>query len=460
MFPVSIPAASVYATLLVALCFVGAKAPERLRRLAWSLVTLLAMMAGGAATWFIFLQFFVLHGLCLYCMAVHTIGLVILTIVLLSRPIPTRWALRFSGVAMAGISVLIAGQLLVEPPPSFEIETYADDTPTDSTENEELFILGPVDDTDVMELVLPEETVPQEDSSDTSQSDAQTVENPNTGSSKVNRTSDTVTSSPERSEIDLISNKKSTHAPQPSLTPVPGEETDSSDLKAEGKPAEEKETEEKEAEKKPAGEKKAVATPKRLLTVLGGRARLDIKGRPIVGSPDAKYILVELFDYTCKHCRELHGHLEVACKRYGDQLAVLTLVVPLNTRCNSAIRNTSYEHRNACDLARCALAVWRHKPDEFAAYHAWLFAPYNGRSPADARAKAAALVGQKTLNKELNGSVLDEYLKQHAGLYLRAGKGPIPKLMCDKFTLSGQVYSADSLCRQLEQHLDLKRQDR
>ena len=113
--PVSIPAAAIYATLLATLCFVGAGVPVKVRRAAWSIVTLLALMAGGAAVWFMFLQLFVLHGLCLYCVTVHLTGMVILTVVLLTRPLPANWMLRLSGVAMLGIGTLVAGQVLVEP---------------------------------------------------------------------------------------------------------------------------------------------------------------------------------------------------------------------------------------------------------------------------------------------------------------------------------------------------------
>jgi hypothetical protein len=111
-------------------------------------------------------------------------------------------------------------------------------------------------------------------------------------------------------------------------------------------------------------------------------------------------------------------------------------------------------------LARYSLAVWRHNPQAYEAYHDWLFEPFGGRGPAEARTRAAQLIGPEKLDEELRGKTLDIYLNQHAGLYKRAGKGSIPKLMGPQFTIPGQVFSADSLCRQLEQYLALERRDR
>ena len=197
------------------------------------------------------------------------------------------------------------------------------------------------------------------------------------------------------------------------------------------------------------------AAVSRVISVLDGR-RLDIKGRPLIGSPAAKHVLVELFDYTCVHCRTLHKNLHQVQSLYGEQLAVLTLPLPLNAQCNSAVVGTSYVHRDACDLARCALAVWRRKPEAFPQYHNWLMGAPNGRTPAEARARAAQLIGQDMLRQELGGTVLDVYFEQHAGLYRRANKGALPQLMSSAFTLKGEVGFAE-LCRLLEEKLHVRR---
>ena len=47
--------------------------------------------------------------------------------------------------------------------------------------------------------------------------------------------------------------------------------------------------------------------------------RLDLDEQIILGSPDAPYLIAEMFDYACHHCRRLHGHVKKAQQRYGDQ---------------------------------------------------------------------------------------------------------------------------------------------
>jgi hypothetical protein len=408
--------------------------------MAWSTVTLVAMMAAGSAIWFMYLQFFVLHGICLYCMAAHLIGLTILGLVLFSRPLLIRALGKLAGVAALGVTVLVAGQVMYEPP--ITVETYADDA-GGASEGETLIISPVEEEAEVMEFALPEEVMPETETDDDEDSPEQTADTPDAGSSKMQPT-------PDESEVDFISSKRASQSPQPSLSPLPASQQDDADVETNA------EADENGSDKREASED-AAETTRRMVTVLGGRARLSIKGRPILGSPNAKYILVELFDYTCKHCRGLHQHLETVRERYGDQIAVLPMVVPLNTDCNSVIRTTSYHHRNACELARYSLAVWRRKPEQYAAYHDWLFEPSGAQSPDKARARAIAIIGQETLEKELDGTAIDIFLRQHAGLYQRAGKGPIPKLMGAKFTIPGQVYSADSLARQLEQYLALPR---
>ena len=50
---------------------------------------------------------------------------------------------------------------------------------------------------------------------------------------------------------------------------------------------------------------------------------------PILGSPDAQVVLLELFDYTCGSCQEMGQRVASARKRYGNNLAVVILPVSL-----------------------------------------------------------------------------------------------------------------------------------
>lgn len=44
----------------------------------------------------------------------------------------------------------------------------------------------------------------------------------------------------------------------------------------------------------------------------------DVEGRPTVGSPDARYTLVEFADFQCPHCRTAFGQLVAFAKRRPD----------------------------------------------------------------------------------------------------------------------------------------------
>ena len=450
--PVSVPAVLLYATMLAACCCIGPKATSGLRRIAWSTVTALSVMAAGAAIWFTALQWFVIGGLCVYCVAAHAGAVIIATIVLCARPMAKRARLRLSSVGAVGLSVLIAGQLLVEPPPSYEVEDYADAPAEPASEGDDSFLLGPVDGSEVLSLDAPPaesydsdvagDTAPHETELPDARASQATSQEPDASSQPA--------SGPFGRDLDLISGNGTLRWPVPSLSPMPDEQPDAN-------------VSEEQSEEQPepnVNKQQTSPRPSRVITVLNGRARLDIYGRPIIGSPEAKHVLIELFDYTCPHCRKMHECMKVAQQRYGDQLSLVTLPLPLNARCNSAITSTSYKHRDACELARYSLAVWRRNRKVYPHYHDWLFQTYNARSAAEARAKAAELIGQEALSQELASGVLDVYLKQHAILYQRASRGPIPKLMSPQFTVKGQPNSAEALCGILQRRLQLQRQDR
>ncbi len=58
---------------------------------------------------------------------------------------------------------------------------------------------------------------------------------------------------------------------------------------------------------------------------------IDPHAVPLVGSPDAPYVVTLLFDYKCPHCQQLHFMLDEAIRRYGGKLAFALCPAPLNT---------------------------------------------------------------------------------------------------------------------------------
>jgi uncharacterized membrane protein len=59
---------------------------------------------------------------------------------------------------------------------------------------------------------------------------------------------------------------------------------------------------------------------------------IDPHAVPLVGSPDAPYVVTLLFDYKCPHCQQMHFLLGEAIRRYGGKLAFALCPAPLNTR--------------------------------------------------------------------------------------------------------------------------------
>lgn len=190
---------------------------------------------------------------------------------------------------------------------------------------------------------------------------------------------------------------------------------------------------------------------RRLVTISGNRTTLDVRQWPLLGNPDAKYVFVEMFDYTCPHCQATHQALLGAMQQYGSDLAVIALPVPLDSSCNHAAPENNSFHTDSCETTRISIALWRVNPKQFEHFHSWMF--QTRRSAAEARQYAGQLVGQEALNKELSQQWAGKYLAKHIELYQRAGGGSVPKLLFPKSTLTGEVNNTATLVSIIEREL-------
>src|SRR5581483_3162661 len=102
-------------------------------------------------------------------------------------------------------------------------------------------------------------------------------------------------------------------------------------------------------------------------------AAVDPRAAPLLGRPDARYIVTVLFDYQCPHCQQLHFMLDEAIRRYGGKLAFALCPTPLCSACNPYIHSSSNAFNDSCELARIALAVWVARRDAFAEFDHWMF---------------------------------------------------------------------------------------
>ena len=82
IMPVSGLAVGVYLALLIASLFIGQATETPIRRLAWSVMLILAGSVAGSAIWFTILQKWIIGDFCLYCMTTHITGLLLAVLVI------------------------------------------------------------------------------------------------------------------------------------------------------------------------------------------------------------------------------------------------------------------------------------------------------------------------------------------------------------------------------------------
>lgn len=467
--PVSLPAFALYASLLAVLCFVHQNTPPRLLQHIWQALMVGGTMAGLAAVWFIGLQLFAIQHFCVYCLVAHSCGLTIAGIVWWLRPLDLRQMTAAGSAAAFGLLVLITGQLLTPEPQTYivehfdDVQEFAANSAESESDDEEQLFAAPDDDIfappgDVFEAPSPisdsppaidaDEVVSDEESrqdsapqpsgkteeaakADQSVDDKKAVENDTRGTDSVEHSSPRVAASlllffsPSMSSTLQMLNVQS---------------VESLDEKEQQEP--------KDADTAESVE--AVSPEPRIISAAGGRFRLNAAQWPILGKPTAKFVVVEMFDYTCPHCRNSHRTLKEAFRKYGDDLAIIALAVPLNPACNSSATSRSAQNADACELARISIAVWRVAPDRFREFHDWLFDGGRNRTAAEARKHADQLVGKDLLQKELSQKTASEYISRHVELYRKVGAGSVPKLLFPKSSMTGEVNSLSAISRAIE----------
>jgi uncharacterized membrane protein/protein-disulfide isomerase len=187
----------------------------------------------------------------------------------------------------------------------------------------------------------------------------------------------------------------------------------------------------------------------------------DYKNVPIIGSPDAPYVVNLLFDYKCPHCQRLHFMLSEAVQRYAGKLAFVICPAPLNPSCNPYIPKEVEEYKNSCELAKIGMAVWLAGRDVFPDFENWMFTFESGdlwrpRSLEAAKAKAIEMVGQEKFEKAINDQWIDKYIQTSVSIYgqtIKDGKGGVPRLVYGSRWVIPQPYDVDELMTILQNSL-------
>jgi uncharacterized membrane protein len=197
----------------------------------------------------------------------------------------------------------------------------------------------------------------------------------------------------------------------------------------------------------------------RLLSLYANQFLIRLDDVPLVGSPDAPHIIVYLFDYTCPHCRELHGFLATAQRQFSNELAIVSLPMPMSTNCNPFIPGQFPSSSNSCDYARLGLAVWLAKPKAQCQFNDWFFAQENLVSVEQAREYAARLVGTAQLEAALANPRLQEQIttdcRLHHANWQATGRPVMPQLVLGQAVSVGQLNSVEHLLALLNLYLGM-----
>ena len=202
----------------------------------------------------------------------------------------------------------------------------------------------------------------------------------------------------------------------------------------------------------------------------GGESQADLPAIdphavPLVGSPDAPYVVTLLFDYKCPHCQQMHFMLDEAIRRYGGKLAFALCPAPLNSQCNPYIPRDVDEYKDSCELAKVGLAVWVAKREAFPAFDRWMFSLESGdrwhpRSLDAARAKAVELVGQAKFDAARADPWIDRHMQTSIRIYgatIQSGNNAVPKLVFGSRWVIPEPHDADDLVLILHDSLAVPR---
>lgn len=452
--PIGVLAVGNYATMLLAYAVYVGSGNSKWRKWSATAVVQLSFVAGFAALWFIGLQALVLQHFCLWCLAAHACGLLLAALACfaaLDRD-TTRRSVGFAVPLVAGlvaVACVAVTQTLTAQPPTFTIEEFAvvEDEPS-AAEEDDFFLF----DDDFDPLAEPTESAPaliDSASHDPIATEAEKVKSVDSQPAVKSSEAPKTDVAQEEDDKEII---RTSRVRFPALLLLARPTLLFSGVVTAGgvEGAESEATDGQSVEtKKPVAK---IEKPGRKIPILGESVKLNSWQWPIVGKTDAKYIVVELFDYTCPHCRKTTPALEETAKHYGEDFALLALPVPMNSVCNESVTVDHAKHAQACELAKIAIGVWLSAPKEFPAFHHWMMA---GDTPPDKEAamtKAIETVGADSLKKQLASGLPDRYVKNATKVYKRAGAGTIPKLMFPHTALVGKTESVNILKQMIEQH--------
>ena len=184
---------------------------------------------------------------------------------------------------------------------------------------------------------------------------------------------------------------------------------------------------------------------------------------PVVGNPNAEYVIDLLYDYQCSHCRTVHEQLPEVIRQFDGRVAFVLCPCPLSPKCNPYVPREETRFEGSCDLARMALAVYELEPDSFNDFDGWLFGTgesgWRPRAAASARERAASRVGKDRLEAFLPDASLSESIRRSADLFGRTstrGSAGIPRFVFGDRWVVPSADTAEDLAKILSEQFGIR----
>ncbi len=446
--PVAILGLAIYATLASLGLLLGLR-NESANRWITTVFVMLAIVAGGASAWFIGVQIFAIGSYCKFCLAVDTTGIVLAILasgaalqsilgrrgqrsapgglqpgLMALRPVgagapivagpsmsrtasPPSLVMAFGG-ALPLLAILICGQML------FAAKTFQ------------------------VEKVALSDSIKMDSTSDTKSSDSATP--------RVALRPTDADDSASKAAHEI----KETDGASPSLPNDSKSDDSKTDSSGDVKKAESTESE-------PGRE--------RIVKFLGGKLALNIYKHPVIGSPEAPHIAIEMVSYDCPHCRKMHEMMEQALARYGDQVAILVMPIPLDKDCNKLITDPAITHPGACGTARMVIALARLEPTKFRKFHEFLMSGDKEKPPGMGKIipKVYGIVNPDKLRELQRGPEVAKQLDSYVDLYGQlqsksTGKKTfgLPVQILGDNVVSGEVEKVEDIYKAWEENLHVQ----
>lgn len=181
-------------------------------------------------------------------------------------------------------------------------------------------------------------------------------------------------------------------------------------------------------------------------------------GLPVIGDSAAECNILLMYDYRCSHCRKIHTMLPEVVEKLGGRVSFTLCPTPLGKECNPYVNSDVDLFKGSCLLDKCALAVWRIRPDAFPEMDEFLFENRRGgwypREEDEATKKAAELIGAEALEKEIHSEWMRDYLSCVLELFARTSsseRAAIPRFVLDGRYMVPEADNAEALTELIRQ---------